>query len=149
MRARRWLLVVVIAGFAGSALAGEPGGSPLAGPKVEDRAETPAVERDFEGKMKPLGARPEVIALEGLTLSDEERARVDAVLAARAAVMERLIRENIDLLLRMRSAREGNDAEARRVVMREFGERFGALSEGGPLAEQLSGALSEENAAKF
>lgn len=123
--------------------------SPLSGPAVTEDAEQPRVRRDFEGNMKPLGVRPEIAALDGLTLSDEERAQVDRVLAKRSALLTRLIRENIDLLLRAQAVREGNDPEAKRTLTQDFRDAFKELSADGTLAEQITAALSKDNAAAF
>lgn len=123
--------------------------SPLSGPAVPDDASEPRVQRDFEGNMKPLEVRPEIAALEELTLSEAERLGVDEVLVKRTATMERLIRENIDLLLRAQAVREGNDPKARQALAEDFREAFMELAADGPLSEQLTTAMSDENAAKF
>lgn len=123
--------------------------SPLSGPSVPDETASPRVQRDFEGNMKPLEVRPEIAALDELTLSEAERLGVDGVLAKRTATMERLIRENIDLLLRAQAVREGNDPEARRALLEDFGKAFKELTADGPLSEQIAAAMSEENAEKF
>lgn len=123
--------------------------SPLSGPAIADRAADDSSNKRFDGSMRDEGDRPELRAIERLELSREERAAVDAVLAKRAAVMERLIKENIALLLKAQAVREGNDAEARRALGAEFREAFAELGVDGPLAEQLAGAMTPEHAEAF
>lgn len=150
MHRRSAALVVAILHAISAGLAAEPATTPpLSGPSVPEEAESRRIERDFEGNMKPLEVRPEVAALNELSLSESERAKVDEILAHRNATTTRLIRENIDLLLRAQSVREGNDPEARRALLEDFREAFKDLSTNGPLAEQLAGAMTAENAEKF
>lgn len=141
------ILLLVLAPAALAQAADPP--SPLSGPTVKERPATPGLERTFEGKTKPMDRRPEVAALDTLTLSDEERAQVGGVLVRREATMQRLIRENIDLLLRAQAVREGNDPDAKRALMEDMREAFSDLAKDGTLAEQIAAALSPDNAAKF
>lgn len=126
---------------------GEP--SPLSGPNVPEESGSGRVRRDFEGKMKPLEVRPEIAALDEIALSTDERAKVDEILARRSATMSRLIRENIELLLKAQAVREGNDPEARRALAAEFRQAFAPLSEDGPLSEQIAGVLTDEHRRRF
>ena len=70
-------LVISVGVRAGQPSAADPApasSAPLAGPKVEDEKNSDgAIERGFEGAMKPLDVRPEVAALESLSLSPVPR----------------------------------------------------------------------------
>lgn len=129
-----------------------PHTNPLAGPSVggdEAAGGATIVVRDFSGKIKRPDMRPEVAALEVLSLSDREREATRQVLAQRAATLDKLVRENIDLLLRAQAAREGDDRAEKQAVLKEITRAFAPLGEGGTLQAKLMAELEPANAAKF
>lgn len=129
-----------------------PQTNPLAGPSVggDDAAGgATIVVRDFSGKIKRPDMRPEVAALQVLSLSPAERKATGQVLAQRAAMLDRLVRENIDLLLRAQTARESDDRAEKQAVLKETTRVFAPLGEGGTLEAKLAAALEPENAARF
>lgn len=129
-----------------------PQTNPLAGPSVggdEAAGGATIVVRDFSGKIKRPDMRPEVAALEVLSLSDREREATRQVLAQRAATLDKLVRENIDLLLRAQAAREGDDRAEKQAVLKEITRAFAPLGEGGTLQAKLMAELEPANAAKF
>lgn len=130
------------------------GANPLAGPEVgpssTQRAGKPSlIERDFEGKVKRLDERPEAAALRLLALSVEEKAATDAVLAERSAMLDTFVRENLNLLVRAQSAREGGNEGDRRAVYAEFREKLAPLAARGSLEEQLARCMTAGNAEQF
>lgn len=149
---------------ASTALGAEPGAGqpkpeaaptatdPLAGPRVrEGGSDRPAgaptlIERTFEGKLKRYDTRIEEAAAERLDLSPAQRENVSAILAARAAKMDSIVRENVELLLKGLAARESGD----RVLIREnllaMRETFGDLADRGGLLDELADALPTEKA---
>jgi hypothetical protein len=126
--------------------------NPLAGPSVggDDAAGgATIVVRDFSGKIKRPDMRPEVAALQVLSLSPAEREATGQVLAQRAAMLDTLVRENIDLLLRAQTARESDDRAEKQAVLKETTRVFAPLGEGGTLEVKLAAALEPANATKF
>lgn len=127
-----------------------PDEAPLSGPRVGDGSLTPSiVERSFDGSLKRLDVRPEEAAVRKLVLSPEEQSASDAVLKERAAMMDRIVRENIDLLVRQQSAKTAGDTKALNEINNEFREAMKPLAVGGRLTEKLSATLTPDNAAKF
>lgn len=148
----RCVLLTGILAFQGAALAqdAQPA-NPLSGPKVESPAEKPTlVQRDFNGWIKTLDEPAEEAALRLLPLSDDERAKTDAVIRERAAILDGVIRDNLVLLLRIQGLRlEGEAKEDATAALRELAEKLRPLRERGAAKEEIAGKLSAENAAKF
>lgn len=126
---------------------------PLAGPRVREGGSTdrPAgaptlIERTFEGKLKRYDTRIEEAAAERLDLSPAERDKVSAILAARAAKMDSIVRENVELLLKGLSARESGDRKLIRENLLAMREKFGDLADRGGLLDELADALPTEKA---
>jgi hypothetical protein len=153
-------LIVLLA--AGAAWSAEPNATapdsppaaadPLAGPRVReggsDRADgaPTLIERTFEGKLKRYDTRIEEAAAERLDLSPAEREEVSAILAARAAKMDGIVRENVELLLKGLSARESGDRTLIRENLLVMSEKFGDLADRGGLLDELADALPTEKA---
>lgn len=126
---------------------------PLAGPRVREggSSDRPAgaptlIERTFEGKLKRYDTRIEEAAAERLDLSPAERESVNAILAARAATMDGIVRENVELLLKGVSARESGDRKLIRENLIAMREKFGDLADRGGLLDELADALPTEKA---
>lgn len=127
----------------GSAGGGEKGGGAMAG------ARGSLVERDFDGKIKELEVRPEEAALALLDLTEGERKRCAAVLDERAALMDGLVREHIDLLLELRAARAGGDPAVVKALTKQMRAAFAPLGEGGGLLEKLAANMPKGQADKL
>jgi hypothetical protein len=144
---RRLLLAVLMVTIPVSAQTGEPG--PLSGPRVASPApRVTLVERDFEGRLRRLEASPEEAALSRLNLAEATRAKADAVLAARAAVVDKIVGGNIELLLRLSTSGQADRLEQVQLA----GEAFDALRplrERGPLLKELRDALPGAEAAEL
>ncbi len=125
---------------------------PLAGPRVrESGTDRPAgaptlIERTFEGKLKRYDTRIEEAAAQRLNLAPTERESVNAVLAARAAKMDGIVRENVELLLKGVSARESGDRKLIRENLLAMREKFGDLADRGGLLDELADAIPTERA---
>ncbi|MDX2115162.1 MAG: hypothetical protein SFZ24_06000 [Planctomycetota bacterium] len=167
-----WMLPLVLSGMLGvvSSAAGQTpaeerpaqapvnapaGAGPLSGPTVEKEAEGGGAEsgslvrRDFSGKLERLEVRPEQAALDLLGLTAEERRKVDGVLLERAEAMDQLVRENLELLVRMQSAREGGDARERRKVLQELRSAAERALGTQRLEEQIVRELPERTRGRF
>jgi hypothetical protein len=125
-------------------------GAPLAGPKVAEKPAPPTlVERDFEGRLKRLEIPAPEAALRMLGLDEAARARAEAVLAERAAILDAFVRENLDLIVQLASAGESGDKLGALRLLYEGLEKLKALRDRGPLAMELAGAIPSEQAAEY
>lgn len=127
-----------------------PPTGPLAGPSVmtPDRAPT-LVARDFDGKVKRLDEPAEEAALRLLTLSDAEKSKAAAITAARAAILDAVLADNIPLLLKLQGLRDGSARDEGLAALRELSAKLRPLRERGRLRDEIAGALTPENASKF
>ncbi|MGP1273335.1 MAG: hypothetical protein ACTS22_08365 [Phycisphaerales bacterium] len=136
---------------------GDPPSEPgvLGGPAVEAAASRPTlVERDYEGKLRPLEVRAEFAAVGLLGLTDDERAEADEVIEARGAEVEAVVFDNLLLLQEVQTARAsapveagwlGGDPALRGRVM----EVLRTLTEGEPLVDRIAASLPEESRATY
>ncbi len=122
----------------------------LAGPRVADRSgELTLVSRDYAGALKPLETSPEVAALELLVLEPEARTAVDNVLAERAALWDKVVRENIDLLVRFQTATAAGDRTEQGTLLMELAAELRDLRARGTLQNEISGLLTDDLAEPF
>jgi len=144
---RRLLLAVLVLSAPISAQIEEP--APLSGPKIAAAAaRATLVERDFEGRLRELEVSPEESAIALLNLDAQAQRRVDAVLAERAAVIDRIVSGNLELLVRLSSAMQAEPAERVQLVM-EASEALKPLRHRGPLLQEIGGVLPEDKAAEL
>lgn len=113
----------------------------LAGPTVAPARAPSLVERDFTGRVKRLDLPPEEAALAHLDLDPAAREATTRILNERAAIMDRIVRDNIDLLLRFVTARQGGDRAAILSLLAEFNAKLGPLHARGDLVDELHDAL--------
>lgn len=113
----------------------------LAGPKVAPASAPSLVERDFTGRVKRLDLPPEEAALALLDLDSEAREATTRILNERAAIMDRIVRDNIDLLLRFVTARQGGDRAAILSLLAEFSAKLEPVHARGELVDELHDAL--------
>ncbi|HYE02510.1 MAG TPA: hypothetical protein VD963_04670 [Phycisphaerales bacterium] len=157
MRHTTVVLLSALPMLGGAPIAGRqktpPAGTPpapdvLRGPVVAERGRDsgPAslVRRDFAGRLeRPEGPAPEA-ALALLVLTPGEEARARAVLLERAAVVDRLVLDNLELLLRAQGLAEAEPAARARLVV-DLAEAARPLTERGTMAQELERVLSAEN----
>lgn len=122
----------------------------LSGPKVEtpDRPKS-LVEREFSGRLKRLEVDPAQAALGLLQLSPEETAATERILNERAAIMDRIVTDNLREVVEMSQAFASRDSAAGLRLAGELLRKSGALVDRGRLVDELAGVLSEENAAEL
>jgi hypothetical protein len=124
--------------------------SPLAGPKVDEAAAKPTlVRRDMSNRLRRLDLPAEEAALELIRLSPDEKGEVAHVLKERAKVIDRVVADNLELLLKVQLARDANDAKGQRDLLQELFAKFGELRERGSLRDEIAYVLSDEHAAQF
>lgn len=127
--------------------------APLSGPsassKAPDQARPTLVERDFMGELR----HPDPTALEAavklLTLSDDETARVNKILADRALALDTFVEQHLDLIIRFGNAESSTNGREKFMLAVEAFQTLAPLRERGPLETQLKAALSPDNAAAF
>lgn len=150
--------VGVLAALAGTARADDDADA-LAGPKttVAAPARLTIVKRDFQGRLEQLEERPEVAAVRLLTLDDPTRAKVDALLSERAAVVASLATEHYSEIFKLQSELQVQSAggamsrdarRARREILLQLREIAKPLLTP-PLVETLASALPESQATQL
>jgi hypothetical protein len=122
----------------------------LQGPKVKEAGGKPTlVEKDFNGRLKRLEMSAEEAALKLLTIDDATKAKIDVILGQRAAIMDKALIENIDLVVQMHNAgQSGDKAEALRLLQ-EFGKKLEPLKARGKLMDEVSDVLPDSQRPQF
>ncbi|MCC6229400.1 MAG: hypothetical protein IT432_09255 [Phycisphaerales bacterium] len=113
---------------------------PLAGPKIRDDHPS-IVERDMTGNLRPIEFTPERAAAAKLSLDDEARRKFDHIIIAHRERLDRLVADNIDLVIRARTASAGTPALGRAVIIAAALQAFRPALEGPSLWEQISPVL--------
>lgn len=113
---------------------------PLAGPKIRDDHPS-IVERDMTGNLRPIEFTPERAAAAKLSLDDEARRKVDHIIIAHRELLDRLVADNIDLVIRARTASAGTPALEKAAIIAAALQAFRPALEGPSLWEQISPVL--------
>lgn len=145
-----WTLCLLM----GSGLAGEPPTTQnppavLSGPQVHEGAHESLVERGFDGRILPLEVVPEEVAVSLLDLDEASRSRVDTILDERSAILDRVLVENLDLLLKFQSARASGSATRQLSILRAFIRKLEPLRRRGSLRDEIARVLPEDQRARF
>lgn len=123
---------------------------PLSGPAARETAAKPTlVHREFDGSLRRLDEPAEEAALRLLSLSPEEQTKIDAILAARAAIIDSVVANNIPLLLRVQGLKEAQARQGAMEALRELSEKLRPLRERGRLRDEIAGVLSDDHAKQF
>ncbi|MEM9662315.1 MAG: hypothetical protein AAF937_08395 [Planctomycetota bacterium] len=123
--------------------------SPLSGPSVKPESTAPTlIERDYEGRLRPLDQRPEVAAIGLLGLADDDLADAREVIARRGARVEQLAYSNLLLLGEVGTALAAAPPEAGLDAVdadlrQRFNAAMGELWKGTPLVDQIEQSLPE------
>jgi hypothetical protein len=116
--------------------------TPLKGPTVATPSARPTlVQRDFAGKVIRLEMSPAEAAVKLLKLDDATRAKVDAVIQERSALLDKIVTDNLELLVKLQGARENPDQKEYGRLTRELAEKSTPLAQRGALAVELAGVL--------
>jgi hypothetical protein len=117
----------------------------MADPAVGAAAGAPTIiERGFDGKLIRLERDPAIIALAKLTLSPDTRAKADAIVRERQALIDSLVQDNLKLLAESKSARDAGDQDAARRAYRELFAKAKPYFDRGSLIEELRPVLSTD-----
>jgi hypothetical protein len=128
-----------------------PATNPLLGPSVAPAAvaTTTLIQRDFAGKLVRLEVPPAEAAVKALDLDPPTRAKVDSVLLARSALLDRLVGDNLKLLVKLQAARQSQDKDETRKLFEELFEKSEPLRARGTLANELTGVLTPDQASRL
>lgn len=122
----------------------------LSGPKVEKPKVTyTLVKTGFNGKLERITQPIEEATLAILPLSPEEREKVDRILVARAATVDKGIKGSVPVILRIQGVREEGITTDRQAAIRELNEKLPILRDRDAFRAELRLALTAENAARF
>lgn len=141
----------------------------LSGPTVGDEEKQVGIgERRYSGEMMQPEARAEIAALDLLDLDPATRERVDALLAERAALVDKFVLGHVEQLASLRAESAGGAAggegpaggyregaaggEGRaqaRALFQGFMKALEPVSANGTLAEQLRAMLPAEQGERF
>lgn len=144
------LMLSLAGGFASSVRAQTPAEPPaLAGPAIA-RSSTPSlVEWTYAGRLKELDALPEEAAITRMSLSNESRQRVDAVIAKRQSFIDDVMAENLMLALEIDAATKAEEKLRTARLSFEFLSKLEPLCAEPPLRAQIAEALTREEATLF
>ncbi len=141
------LTVMVIAAVGGASVAAERASAqdaPLAGPALAGvERETSLVRVDYEGRVRRLEVPPEEAALELLGLDAGTLAAARRVISERAAVMDRIVLDNLDLFPQFAAAEQAGDKLGQLRLFLEFVRITEPLRQRGTLGEELRAVLPE------
>jgi hypothetical protein len=127
-----------------------PSESPLQGPRVaEPDAKPTLVERDFAGKLKRLEVSPEEAALALLKLDSGAASKTQSILNERAAILDKIVLDNLDLVVQIHNSRAGGDKRAQLKLLAELMTALKPLTDRGTLSEEIVAALSLDQSVTF
>jgi len=130
-----------------------PERSPLAGPALGDPdagAQRTLVRRAYDGSLIRLETLPEAAALELVELDPVVRAEADRILTERASIIDGIVADNLDVLVRLESASQGGRGSPEALgVYREMLGLLAPLRERRPLAERLARTMPEPAASRY
>ncbi len=116
----------------------------LSGPPVGDAATPRLTRRDFAGRIRRLDIFPGEAALDFLKLDHRTQVRVNAIVAERTALLDRIVRDNIDLVVKINNARQKGDNNSLPTLGRQFREAAIELTSRGSTAEEVLSILPPE-----
>jgi hypothetical protein len=119
----------------------------LSGPKVkETKSERSLVKRNFQGRVQRLEIPPAEAAIELLGLDAATAAKVKEVVDDRAKAMDKVVRENLDLLLKFQNT---GDRRGRLQLLRESKEKFAEVDAKGRLEDRVAKVLPKDQAERY
>lgn len=119
----------------------------LSGPKVkETQAERSLIRRNFQGRVQRLDSSPAEAAVDLLSLDAETKAKVKAILDTRTSTLDRIVRENLELLLKFQNT---PDRRGKLTLLREAKETFKPLEQKGTLQDQIIKVLPKDQADRY
>ena len=122
----------------------------LKGPTVSiTRAKATLVEQDFNGRLQRLEIPPEEAALKLLALDEATLARTGAILAERAAILDKAVIENLELIVQIQSAGQSGDKPEALKHFQEFAKKLDGLKARGKLVDEVKAVLPSEKQEQY
>ncbi|MEO1007619.1 MAG: hypothetical protein AAFX79_03575 [Planctomycetota bacterium] len=151
-RTPTWLSIAAMLMAACPALAQEgtepkEGAAPiLGGPSVEAAAtRATLVSRTYAGELERLSRHPAEAALDFVEPPEATRPAIEAILAERRAVLDGLVIDRLDLLIKLGN---GGGASDRREAIAELARAMAPLARKGALGDRIRAELPPEAAAE-
>ncbi|MDX2117733.1 MAG: hypothetical protein SFY96_06070 [Planctomycetota bacterium] len=113
----------------------------LRGPGVGNADVPRLTRRDFSGRIRRLDIFPGEAALDYLKVDHRTQVRINAIVNERSAILDRIVRENIELALRVLDARQRGDNAMIPVLGREFRDVASELTSRGSTAQEVMSIL--------
>lgn len=145
-RAVGFVAVLVI----GSAAHAAPPANVLSGPTVVESGASASLARyDYGGALHRLDRQPELEALDRLMLDDETARGVNAVLEARARLLDRPDHRKIPVLLEIQAAQANQELDRLDAALARLAAMNPLLTNRGSLRDDLCLALDDGSRARF
>lgn len=146
----RFFSILAVAAVGGAPGVASAQDAPLAGPALAGAEREPSLVRvDYEGRVRRLEVPPEEAALELLGLDAGTLAAARRVLSERAAVLDRIVLENLELFPQFAAAEQAGDRLGQLRLFMEFVRITEPLRQRGMLDEELRTVLPEGVRARF
>lgn len=144
------VVAVAVGGVSGAAGVASAQDAPLAGPALAGaEREASLVRVDYQGRVRRLEVPPEEAALELLGLDAGTLAAARRVISERAAVMDRMVLENLELFPQFAAAEQAGDRLGQVRLFLEFVRITEPLRLRGTLGEELRAVLPEGARSRF
>lgn len=122
----------------------------LAGPRLADGPEERTLVRfEFNGNLRRLDRTPEEAALDALNLPREARDQADEVLQMRRMALDEFLRNDLDILLAVQSARQAGNKPQSPVLVEAVATRVEEVDGPIPLRQAVARTLPESERREF
>lgn len=124
--------------------------SPMAGPKVGDRAGKPSVvERGIDGKVTRLDQWPALVAVKKLNLDEKSKAAVAKLEAEQAAAMDKMMSENLLEIAAIAGNFQSGDVMEGLAALKKLRQDHPVLQDREMLTQRISALLTKEQGAEL
>ncbi len=121
----------------------------LAGPRVAPSQGPTLVQRDFNGGLIKLELFPAHAALRCLELDAQARAKVEAILNERTALLDSVVRDHFEMLIELFSAGQAGDQPETIRIAVAFTQKLKPLIARGAIETELAAALPQTQAQRL
>ncbi len=140
---------VIFVSAVASGVSDDPPTTALGGPQVQAEVRPSLIERGFDGRIRVLEISPERAALALLAMDEATRTQVEAILDARSAIFDRVLVENLDLLVQFESARASGSVSRQLSLVRRFVRELEPLRQRGSLRDEIASVLPADLRDRF
>jgi hypothetical protein len=111
-----------------------------------EKKATSLIERDFEGRLKRPEANPAVVALELIDLDNQTRAKADAIIAERDALLDEVVQNHLKDLVQVAAAAQSGDKAGALRLLKPLIDDSAELRARGRLVDELAEVLPKDKA---